>query len=131
MGAWGRGPFDNDSACDWLSVAEELDDADEAIRGALEVALDIDYLEVDEGSAVVAAASVLAAALGKATLEGAPDAANELVSRLDSPGRLRALAVRALDRVLGKSSELAALWAEGDGNEWREATRALRDALAR
>ncbi|MBV1877413.1 MAG: DUF4259 domain-containing protein [Pseudomonadales bacterium] len=57
MGAWGLDVFENDSAMDWLFELTESDGA-----SILEEALSIDaeeYIEVDEGSAALAAIEVI------------------------------------------------------------------------
>ena len=64
MGAWGHGSFQNDSAMDWL---DELPGSDRAmVREALERVVGASgYVEVDDGSAALAAAELIAAAHGK------------------------------------------------------------------
>jgi hypothetical protein len=111
MGAWDDGPFGNDSALDWL--AEAADDPG-ALESAFEATLDADYLEVDEGSAAVAAAAIVAAAFD-GDLSGLPRDARAVVSNISMSAELRARAVKALERVLGPESELASLWGEGGG----------------
>ncbi len=54
MGAWGSGPFENDDACDWLD--ELADSGVAALRAALALADDAEYLEAPDGSVIVAAA---------------------------------------------------------------------------
>ncbi|HEY8428946.1 MAG TPA: DUF4259 domain-containing protein [Sandaracinaceae bacterium] len=130
MGAWGKGPFDNDSAHDWLLDAEDVE-PDQAVLDALEAVQGVDYIEVDEGSAVVAAATILLAAMRREPLAG-PEPAVRMAAALEPTSELRELAVAALDVVLGDRSELAELWAEGgEPDEWRRETEALRDAIAR
>ncbi|MEV0151688.1 MULTISPECIES: DUF4259 domain-containing protein [unclassified Nonomuraea] len=120
MGAWGSGPFDNDSAADWCG---DLDDADpeeragmvrEALLGVVE---SVDYLEVDEGSAAVAATAIVAAECcggPPVTSAYAPDFLLE-GGRVGLSDALAPLALRALDRVLGEDSELWQLWEDVDG----------------
>lgn len=130
MGAWGKGPFDNDSALDWLADVEELE-PDEAVLDALEAVRGVDYIEVDEGSAAVAAAAVLLAAMRREALDAHEHAAR-MAAVLKPSAALREAAVGALDAVMGEGSELAELWHEaGEPNEWRDETKALRDALER
>jgi hypothetical protein len=60
MGAWGEGNFENDSVLDWLAElgdAAQVKAALDAVAGAPPDA----YLEVDECSAALGAAEVLAA----------------------------------------------------------------------
>lgn len=128
MGAWGGLPFENDAALDWLGQLEEGGGA--ALREALRTAAacpEGDYLDVDDGSAALAAAKVVALAFGKER-EHLPD---EVTHWLNTEGREitpsdAALAKKAVERVLGSQSELSSLW-EGHGpeSEWHEQTRAL------
>lgn len=131
MGTWGRGAFENDDAADW---AAELDDcspeAREAyvistLREALHACDTDDYLEVTEGSEAIAAAAVVAASLlGAEELAEGSSAPRlfERGERLSFPPSAAALAVLALDCVLGEDSEWRELWAEsgdegvGDGS---------------
>lgn len=129
MGAWGSGPFDNDSAHDWLVDLGDLD-PESALLGAFEAIPEVEYLEVDEGSAVVAAAAVLLAALRK-DASALPEGAARLASGLTPTEELREMAVAALDRVAGEGSELAELWAEGGPEEWIAEIAAMREALER
>lgn len=80
MGAWGKGPFDNDSAHDWLLDAEDVE-PDQAVLDALEAVQGVDYIEVDEGSAVVAAATILLAAMRREPLAG-PEPAVRMAAAL-------------------------------------------------
>jgi len=113
MGAWGLGPFDNDTAADW---AADLDDASSAerpalIREALTAALEADeYLDADDASIAVAAAAVVAALQdgGPALDEGY----GPTVGSLHLEPELRGLAARAVARVLGEESEWRELWEE-------------------
>jgi hypothetical protein len=127
MGAWGSGSFENDSAGDW---SYELEDGDAStVRAALNQALGDEELEVDEASAVVAAAEIVAAALGKPGANLPEEVTDFLakngVSITAADGKL---ARQALERVVAKS-ELQALWDEnGPNNEWRPV---MADLLAR
>jgi hypothetical protein len=120
MGAWGHGSFENDSALDWTENAFKPGGAaavEAAFRYAAEGAED-EYLDVDEASAVVAAAEFVAAARdGNLSKLGAVqhDFAAHRQS-LTSP-HLLPLARQALERVLRKS-ELKELWAEGQDESW-------------
>ena len=125
MGAWGSGPFENDSAADWAMELADGDD-DGPIVDALGAVVDAppdEYLEVDEGSAVVAAAAVLVALSGRAAklpedlAEWVELQPPELAETLLEKHRERAL--RALARVRGEGSELRELWEESeDAGAW-------------
>ncbi len=116
MGAWGDKAFENDSALDWFAELE----ADEE-----------DYLDVDEGAAAIAAAEVVAAARGR----GRDRVTKPVIAWLDAnAAQLVAedivLAARAVERVVGESSELRDLWEEGDADTpWHADVRTLLDRL--
>jgi len=133
MGAWGAGPFENDDALDFLGELSGLT-ADE-LASRLEAALAVPaqgYLELPEASAAIAAAGLIAVARG-----GAFDSLNEEVVELAQTGavrdgaRLRDLALTALARVTGESSEWQELWSESGSSAEADAMIAdLRSALA-
>jgi Domain of unknown function (DUF4259) len=120
MGAWGHGTFENDSALDWTENAFKPGGAaavEAALRYVAESAEDA-YIDVDEASAVVAAAEFVAAARdGDLSKLGAAQNvfANHRQS-LSSP-QLLPLARRALERILHRS-ELQELWSEGKDKSW-------------
>ncbi len=132
MGAWGHGSFANDSALDWLGDLCEGDPS--LVRSALEAVADVDadeYLEVNECCAALAAAELVAAALGKGDDRLDAGAASWLqehraaVQAVDTK-----LAHRAVERVFGKS-ELRELWDEGGPDtEWHTDVRELLIRLA-
>ncbi|WP_127506032.1 DUF4259 domain-containing protein [Actinoplanes solisilvae] len=118
MGAWGHGPFDNDSAADWCGDLDDAAPADRPglVRAAFTSVLESDsYLESDEGSAVVAAAALVASHLPGGTPVTSPYAPDFLVEgggRLEITPDLPPLALRALDRIVGDDSEWCELWSE-------------------
>ncbi|WP_103529291.1 DUF4259 domain-containing protein [Streptomyces sp. SM12] len=130
MGTWEIGAFDNDSAADFSGRLDDCapGERESLVRGALEHAISAtDFLDSDEGCEAVAAA-----ALVEAHHTGVP--ANSVYGPkqpvpLPSPD-LPALAVRALDAIVGESSELMELWGDdGPDNSWLREIRRLRDAL--
>ena len=120
MGAWGHGSFENDSALDWMDNAFRPGGAaavEAALRYVAESAEDAN-IDVDEASAVVAAAEFVAAARD-GDLSRLGTAQNDFAAHrqsLTSP-RLLPLARKALARVLRKS-ELQELWSEGQDKSW-------------
>ena len=132
MGAWGHKAFENDSALDWLG---ELMRGDPSLVGeALDAVADSDddeYLEVFEASAALAAAELVAAALGKGDDRLSDDAASWLAEHRDAARDVGAeRGRRAALRVL-ESSELRELWDEsGDDTEWHVDVRELLKRLA-
>jgi hypothetical protein len=137
MGAWGSGPFDNDTAADWayeLVDAASVDDALVVLKSALSAAAEMpegEYLDADLGSCAVAAASVVAAGAGHAAGDLPENIAEWLAAHGSAvPATLRLLASRALARTTSANSELAELWSEsGDADEFGAELKTLSDAL--
>ncbi|WP_029915570.1 DUF4259 domain-containing protein [Caulobacter sp. UNC358MFTsu5.1] len=131
MSAWAHGPFDNDDALDFI---EDLAEAPgwRTITQALDhVSKTAGYLEAPEGQIAVAAAAIVAAAVGEATI--LPDNHRELKAALGAPpeGSV-ALARSALARVVAPASELDELWQEGDGHDaWLTQIAALQSTLSK
>jgi hypothetical protein len=117
MGTWDIGPFDNDSAADWCGNLHDAAPAERAgiIREALRhAAEETGFLDSREGERAIAAAAIIVSQLpGGEPLKSsyAPDFLLE-GGRLEVPADLPALAVHALDRVLGADSEWFELWEE-------------------
>ena len=110
MGSWGRGPFENDGAGDFVRDLREsgapAEGVAEALHRVIEASRD-EYLDVDDGHACVAACELIALANGQGT---APGQVSSLLSELAPNAGLLQLAIRALPRVLDpKHSELADL----------------------
>ena len=132
MATWGTGSFDNDSAADF--VPEVVEDGPAALREAFEVALDpdLDYLEAEEGSRVVAAAETVRAGLSGDLAAVTDPGLRARLAGLEPAelADLAGLAGQALERVLAPESELPDLWAEsGDHAEWLAGMQRLRDAF--
>jgi hypothetical protein len=119
MGAWGKGPFDNDAARDFLG---ELGTSPmRTIVQFLTQSVDIPVLDVDDGGAAWAACELLALALGQG--QTTSEAALEVLQQLKPNEQHRRLALRVLLRLRdGRDSELARLWKEGpDGSAFETA----------
>jgi len=115
MGSWGHDPFSNDGAADFLAEAAETSPG-RAVNAALRTlakAKPEDYVEVDDGSAALAAAALVALAFGRGAPGGDSDDALEIARRLKPSEPVRLLALDAIDRLLAPNSELAELWSEG------------------
>ncbi len=132
MGAWGDKPFENDAALDWLGELEEH--GVEAIRETLSGVAETDgaeYLDVDDGSAAIAAAEIVAAALdgGRAALPKRAVAwLRSSASEIKSSDRERAR--RAVERVLAPESELRGLWDDaGSESGWHASVGELLERL--
>ena len=127
MGAWGSGSFENDDAANWLAQLGTIgpDDLTKIIGTAVD---DTGYFEAPAASIVVAAAEVVAALNGHPLKEIPPEIVKWTTNRQTLAPELKALTLRALDRVR-KNSELKDLWLEADGlNDW---TAAIQDLQTR
>ena len=118
MGAWGTGAFDNDDALDWVGELE--DGGITAIEAALDEAVRSSDLSAPTDVNAIAAAEVVAAAIGR-PVPGLSEDIAALAAHV-TPGvtpEHTARARTAVERVLN-ASELAELWAEtDDADEWR------------
>lgn len=135
MGTWDIGHFDNDTAADFGGT---LDDAPAGTREvllrdaltAVTVTGPEEYLDCDEAVVAVAAAALVAAQCPggePVTTAYGPDEPLPPLAH-----ELRALAVSALDRVVGPESELPELWADaGENGQWAAGIAELREVLAR
>jgi hypothetical protein len=130
MGTWDVGPFDNDIAADWCGDLHDTAPGQRttAVRDALAAVVDNggEYLDSDLAVEAVAAAAIVASQLpggAQVTSAYAPDFLLE-GGRLQVPDDLPALAVRALDRIVGEDSEWRELWEESE--EYASALAALQ-----
>ena len=131
MGAWGHGSFENDSALDWLSdvIDGNVGLVEETLHS--EASSGGEYLELDECSAALAAAELVAAALGKGTDRLNEDASTWLDEHREIAREIGAeIASRAVERVF-RESELRELWDEnGSDTNWHAEVRELLRRLA-
>ena len=116
MGTWGTGNFDNDKAADYTTTFQ--DDPNETLLLETLTAVAAEgYPEAPEACEALAAAEIIAAALGKA-VRGIPEdlllSAKNLT--LTNPDSAQKLARRAIKAVL-KKSELKELWEDTDEYE--------------
>jgi hypothetical protein len=132
MGAWGAGSFENDDALDWLAELSDSGDID-TLRETLETALacEPEEREVDVASPALAAAEVVAAALGR-PLSNLPEQVSPWVEEQDAQA-LRKLASLARKTVsaIKTGSELRQLWEESDAlREWLAQVEELERRLS-
>ncbi|MBW8858683.1 MAG: DUF4259 domain-containing protein [Caulobacter sp.] len=130
MDAWADGPFDNDDALDFIDDLAEAPDWRTVVQALDYVTKQAGYLEAPEGSIAVAAAAIVAAAVGEVTI--LPDNHRALKAALGAPpAGAVALARTALARVVAPASELDELWQEGDGHDaWLTQIAALQTTLS-
>jgi hypothetical protein len=127
MGTWSYGIFDDDIACDIMANLIHCSDIVACLEGAFELAADIDYLEYDDGIAVLVSRAILDSVFNKISYlydgfdETDDDASTQYmrwvgkISNSFSDVILKTLkpkAVVALNRVIAKDSELNELWSE-------------------
>jgi hypothetical protein len=129
MGAWDAGPFENDTAMDWVADLERA--GTEAVRSALSVAAD-GYVDAPEGEEAVAAAEVVASALGERG-RNLPEDVRRWISAHGSELSREdvTLARGAMKRVVSEDSELRELWVDdAEDEEWPKAMEDLQRRLA-
>jgi hypothetical protein len=132
MGAWGEKAFENDSALDWLAELEA--GGVHAVRTALETVTQTDegeYLDVDAGAHAIAAAEIVAVALGQAGDRVPPQVASWLEANAGAVDTEDlALARKAVERVLAANSELRGLWDDiGASTPWHADVMSLLTRL--
>lgn len=130
MGAWGVGSFENDDALDWAYKLEKAPDFG-VVRSALEAVTEGDaHLHAPTCSEAIAAAEVVAAALGR-PMKGLPeDVAAWSMEHRDVPPDLVVLARRAL-RAIESKSELRDLFEDTEYfAAWQETIRDLESRIA-
>jgi len=130
MGAWGANAFENDDAADWLSDLVDTEDDTDPVRFALEAVIEEDEpVEAPESSMALAAAEVVAAALGRPSPKLPEDVQSWLPrQRVKVIGELRDLALDAV-RTVKENSELRDLWNESDPAEWLKEVEDLEKRL--
>jgi hypothetical protein len=125
MSAWGTGSFENDDAADWIAKLGTMA-SDDLTQIFVQAADNPGYLEASPASVVVAAAEAIAALNGSPTKGVPSEIIKWTTNRQASTPELKALALRALERVR-KNSELKDLWLEADGlNDWIAAIQDLQ-----
>lgn len=128
MGTWGSGPFQNDTASDWVYDLEDADDLTLALD-ALERVRATEYVDAEDATVAIAAAEVVAAAGGRPHADLPPEVEAWLGSAsVDVEPWHAERAAGAIERIRGDDSELAELWAESDEADWRAS---LDDLTAR
>ena len=128
--AWGDGSFENDDALDWGGECTSAKSVKPVVV-ALNIAVQSKLIETPDGAAAVAAAEIVAAALGHPSPK-LPVQLRNWMNR-QSSAQLIALAPNArsaLTRVANPElSELAQSWAKGKPNKWQESIAELQERL--
>ncbi|WP_179107095.1 DUF4259 domain-containing protein [Variovorax sp. KK3] len=131
--AWGEDALDNDAAQDWLAECANVADVS-VVSQALDMAQAASYIDADDGASAVAAAEVIAHAIGGA--RGSAGRAAVAPCLADTPPAelvvLGQQARRALARVGNPAvSELAQLWSENARSRGPGTVRRLAQRLPR
>jgi hypothetical protein len=128
MSAWGNGSFENDDAQNYLATLATITFGD-LTQIFVQAADNPEYLEAPAASVVVVAAEAIAALNGFPAQGVPPQILQCTANQPPCTPELKALALRALERVR-KNSELKDLWLEGDGlNDWVAALQELQVRL--
>ena len=131
-GAWGEGSFENDEALDWVAKCTQTSNAT-VVSTSIEGALKSPFIEASEGSEAVAAAEVVAAAMGKPNSK-IPAEINMWLEHQPKPDliKLATHALLALERIKDpKTSELSQLWSENKTGNWQSKITELEARLGR
>ncbi|WP_255471906.1 DUF4259 domain-containing protein [Micromonospora sp. MP36] len=123
MGAWGEGPFENDSAADWCDGLHDAHPSERRgmVRAALTTAAHTTgYLDYDDAAAAIAAAAIVASRMPGGPPITSTYAPNFLLAgdALELDDDLPELAAEALARVLGDDSEWRELWSEAGATQF-------------
>ncbi|MGI5225508.1 DUF4259 domain-containing protein [Actinoallomurus sp. CA-142502] len=116
MGAWGCGPFDNDTAGDFLAELERTGDTPAHLRKILSQVVDAPgRVDAVDGDRAAAAAALVA--IRYAGLEVDPELADDLAAHVfGCPEDLAVLAGRTFDRLLDPAdNEWHDLWVRSNG----------------
>lgn len=139
MGAWGNGYFEDDSALDFMADVEESKNPKQKIKDSLKIALETEYLESDEATAVIVAATYIDSQLN-GTKFGDTDREDPLEVDTFSArypnidfADLKTDAISALKKVVSDNSELNELWAENEDDYpvWKAGVERLIRSLSK
>jgi hypothetical protein len=134
MGTWSYDAFGNDIACDWASDFA-LNPSLDKVRDALDkvVALQNDYLNSNIACEALVACEIVARLHGNFGISnGYSYEIDEWTKTVDQQpnSALDDLAIAAIDRILGPTSELAKLWHEsGEDVNWHDSMNNLRKRI--
>ena len=129
-GAWGVGPFENDPALDWLADLVDQDDT-RRVYETLEQATAVPYIDVDIGSAAIAAAEVVAAFRGRPSKNLPKELTSWVGSDRHGPSESQLELARKVVQLVASSeqSELRDLWADVGDEQWQASLGDLQKRL--
>jgi hypothetical protein len=114
MGAWDVTAFGNDDASDMVLELLEQSNPREFLSQILDQAKETGYLEAPEGSRMVAAAAIVAAARKRESITIPDNLASWIQANESILKPLAPAALSAIGRIRGSQSELCELWQETD-----------------
>ncbi|MGZ5930692.1 MAG: DUF4259 domain-containing protein [Rhizomicrobium sp.] len=135
MGAWGKGPLENDDACDYADAVADGTDLSPVER-TLDKAVKANgsYLEASDGAEALAAGEIVARLLGR------PGELTPRTAKIDEwieskkvapSSQLIDKAKRAVSRVITEPSELMELWIDSDDfDSWQSSVEDLIQRLS-
>ncbi|MGZ6021044.1 MAG: DUF4259 domain-containing protein [Rhizomicrobium sp.] len=135
MGAWGKGPLENDDACDYADAVADGTDLSPVER-TLDKAVKANgsYLEASDGAEALAAGEIVARLLGR------PGELTPRTAKIDEwieskkvapSSQLINKAKRAVSRVMTEPSELMELWIDSDDfDSWQSSVEDLIQRLS-
>lgn len=132
MGAWSASNFDNDDALDWLD--DLCDSGDESsVRSALSTVAEWpadEYLEAIDCCVALAAAEIVAAALGNPAADLPEETEDWLDRNAWEPGAEEIRLAHAVITRIKVNSELKDLWEDSDSyDEWLAVIQDLESRL--
>jgi hypothetical protein len=133
MGAWGHRNFENDSAMDFVGdflVSPTEVFSSDSLAFVIDANAEEEFIEVDEASAALAAAEIVAAVIGRAA-SGLPKELSAAIGKMGfEPNQKLINRARKAVAVILRESELQELWAEtGEPNDWQQVQNELLTRL--
>lgn len=130
-GAWGYRSFENDDALDWVENSLRPGGQSAVEKTIAGVAKGRGYLQSTDGCYAIAACEVLAAAQGRPSADLPEDVAALARKLSPKPSEaVRQQARAALDRILGKESEINELWKDA-GEPYEQWKKGIEDLKSR
>lgn len=130
MGTWDTGPFDNDTAADFVDALDAAgrEERTVLIRGVLTRTVDATGFLAEAEESVAAAALIAAQCPGGDPIDPLHGPTTPMPS---FPADLRTLADKALARIVDHEHGPASNWVDpGDWKRWRAGLNRLRAVLA-
>ncbi len=138
MGTWGTGYFEDDFALDFIDDVEESNDPKQIIKNVLKNAVESNYLESDDATAVIISCTYIDSQLNGTKFSRDEEDHIEVdtfSSRNPSIdfSDLKINAITALKKVITDNSELNELWFENEEDYpiWKNGVEKLIQSLSK